>query len=59
MATTTRGKVLRSIEGRTRGQCPVCERTGIKLLYELTNKEGETMQVCKYCRPKKELKKRK
>ncbi len=55
MATTTRGKVLRDQFARGRGTCPICNRTGIKLLYT-ANKEGKDVKVCKNCRPAKVLK---
>ncbi|MDE5416031.1 hypothetical protein N7Z68_22135 [Alkalihalobacillus sp. MEB203] len=58
MATTTRGKVLRELEGRGRGTCPLCKRKRIKLLYDNTDKNGQTIKVCKCCRPKKILKKK-
>ncbi|OLO27915.1 hypothetical protein BTR23_19080 [Alkalihalophilus pseudofirmus] len=58
MATTTRGKVLRELEGRGRGTCPICNRRRIKLLYDLVNENGKTMKVCKVCRPKKALTKK-
>jgi hypothetical protein len=49
MAKTHRGKGLWKIPGRARGTCPVCARTGIKLLYPL-RVNGETVNVCKNCR---------
>ncbi|MCE7791736.1 hypothetical protein K8O68_04740 [Salipaludibacillus sp. CUR1] len=55
MATTTRGKVLRELKSSGRGTCPLCGRTRIKLLYDHINEEGETIKVCKICRPKKKL----
>ncbi len=51
MAKTRRGKVLNEKPRRGRGTCPVCARTGVKLLWE--RKQGEdTLQVCKRCRTK-------
>lgn len=44
-----RGKGVRNLPNRGRGECPVCNRTGIKLLNEV--KVGEkTVKVCKNCR---------
>ncbi|ADH97771.1 hypothetical protein [Salisediminibacterium selenitireducens] len=57
MATTTRGRVLWDQPNRGRGTCPVCNRTGIKLLYERVVDHDVTKQVCKNCRSKKQLKK--
>jgi len=49
MSKNHRGKPLRSIPGRTRGTCPVCSRTGIKLSYE-KKANDKTYKVCKNCR---------
>ena len=49
MAKTHRGKALWKLPGHGRGTCPLCERTGIKLLYPL-KVNGETINVCKRCR---------
>ncbi|MDT9725557.1 hypothetical protein DUZ99_11300 [Xylanibacillus composti] len=57
MATITRGKVLRTLPARGRGECPLCKRTGIKLLYEFPQSDGSTLKVCKNCRPPKKLRK--
>lgn len=57
MATKTRGNVLSALESKGRGECPRCARTGIKLLYEGIVVDGVSVKVCKYCRPKKQLKK--
>jgi len=57
MATITRGRVLWTQPGRGRGTCPVCQRTGIKLLYNRVDENEITEQVCKNCRSKKLLKK--
>lgn len=59
MATITRGKVLRELDGRGRGTCPLCKRTRIKLLYEFEEKSSEIKKVCKNCRPKKSFKRKK
>ena len=50
MAKTKRGKPLRKAEGaRQRGRCPLCSRTGVKLLYEL-KADGKAKKVCKQCK---------
>ncbi len=50
MGKTHRGKGLAAeYPNKARGLCPICGRTGVKLLYEV--KTGETkMKVCKLCR---------
>ena len=49
MAKNNRGKGLRKVPNHGRGECPVCHRTGVKLLYEV--KVGEkTYKVCKTCK---------
>jgi len=49
MATKTkRGNAIKSTEGGWRGTCPVCKRTGVKLMW--TKVDGEnTQRVCKHC----------
>jgi len=49
MAKNFRGKPLRSVPARARGNCPVCNRTGIKLLHEIKVSD-KTIKVCKNCR---------
>ncbi|MCL2008789.1 MAG: hypothetical protein FWG77_11975 [Treponema sp.] len=49
MAKPNRGKNLREIPSRGRGECPVCKRGGVKLLYE-QEAEGKKIKVCKTCR---------
>nr|WP_083778017.1 hypothetical protein [Paenibacillus sp. JDR-2] len=49
MAKTKRGRVLWNLPSRSRGTCPVCGRTRIKLLYTQTTSEGKTLKVCKRC----------
>ena len=47
MPKPKRGKLVRNIKG-WRGTCPLCKRTGIKLLWEKS--EGDaTHKVCKRC----------
>jgi len=50
MTKTRRGKAAIDKDGaRKRGRCPVCDRTGVRLVYE--NAEKQT--VCKLCRERK------
>jgi hypothetical protein len=51
MGKSHRGKGLVKLPARGRGTCPLCGRTRIKLLYPRV-KDGETIQVCKFCREK-------
>lgn len=47
MGKSKRGRNIKKTEG-WRGTCPVCKRTGVKLLWVKT--EGEdTLKVCKRC----------
>jgi hypothetical protein len=49
MAKAHRGKGIRELASRGRGECPICKREGVKVLYELES--GETkVKVCKTCK---------
>ncbi|MDR1957285.1 MAG: hypothetical protein LBQ30_10600 [Treponema sp.] len=48
MSKAHRGKGIGDLVSRGRGQCPVCKRSRVKLLYEL---EGDAkVKVCKVCK---------
>jgi rRNA maturation endonuclease Nob1 len=47
MAKTNRGKAIRGTKD-WRGTCPICKRTGVKLLSDKTV-DGENLKVCKIC----------
>ena len=49
MAKANRGKGLNEFPNHARGVCPVCGRTGVKLLYEVKGADKKT-KVCKLCR---------
>ena len=49
MAKTHRGKGIRALVNHGRDTCPLCKRTGIKTVYEVTVKE-KTLKVCKTCK---------
>lgn len=51
VAKNYRGKTLNGKPGRTRGTCPLCGKTRIKLLYPHTV-DGTNITVCKNCRNK-------
>lgn len=48
MSKNHRGAGIRSLEGHGRGVCPVCHRTGVKVLYEV-DVDGKKVKVCKVC----------
>ncbi len=49
MAKNHRGKGIKTLPARGRGNCPVCNRTGIKITHEV--KVGDkTHKVCKNCK---------
>ena len=49
MSKAHRGAGVRELTKSGRGPCPVCKRTGIKVLYEQTINEKK-LSVCKQCR---------
>ena len=49
MSKNHRGKGIRDLFARGRGTCPVCNTTGIKLLYEQES-DGKKIKVCKFCK---------
>jgi len=44
-----RGKGIRAEQNRGRGTCPVCNKTGVKVLYE-QEINGAKTKICKICR---------
>lgn len=48
MAKAHRGTGIRSLPNHGRDTCPICKKTGIKVLYEV-EKDGQKIKVCKYC----------
>jgi hypothetical protein len=49
MSKGHRGKGITSLVRHGRDTCPVCTRTAVKVLYEVTIKE-KTVKVCKTCK---------
>ena len=49
MSKAHRGKGLKGEPARGRGECPVCKRKSIKVLYEL-DAGGSKVKVCKTCK---------
>jgi len=49
MSKTHRGKPLKAETPQSgRGKCPLCRRTGVKLLYEYEF-DGKKFELCKQC----------
>ena len=49
MSKAHRGKGIRELPSRGRGECPVCKRTSVKILYE-QEAEGKKIKICKTCK---------
>jgi len=49
MSKPHRGKSIRDLYAHGRGECPVCKRTNIKVLYE-QDAGSQKIKICKTCR---------
>jgi hypothetical protein len=49
MSKPHRGKSLRELVSRGRGDCPVCKRSNVKVLYEVEAGE-QKVKICKVCK---------
>ena len=49
MSKAHRGAGIRELAGNGRGTCPVCRRSGIKVLYEHEVNEKK-IAICKQCK---------
>ncbi|MGZ9583987.1 hypothetical protein [Paenibacillus marinisediminis] len=49
MAKSKRGRALWRMPSRSRGTCPICSSTRIKLLYPMKTTAGQSVTVCKKC----------
>ena len=49
MAKNHRGKGIRDQYAHGRGECPVCKRTNVKILYEQAAGEKK-IKICKTCK---------
>ena len=49
MSKAHRGSGVIELPNRGRGTCPVCKRSGIKVVYE-QEINGKKMNICKQCR---------
>ncbi|KIL45298.1 hypothetical protein KP78_28420 [Jeotgalibacillus soli] len=52
MAKRYRGKSLKKLPSKGRGQCPLCAKKRIKLLYAHKTDSNVLIKVCKNCRNK-------
>ncbi|MDR1948518.1 MAG: hypothetical protein LBQ38_03930 [Spirochaetaceae bacterium] len=50
MSKAHRGKGIRENVSRGRGECPVCKRTNVKILYDQDAGEGKKVKICKVCK---------
>ena len=49
MSKAHRGKGIRELVSRGRGECPVCNRNNVKVLYEQDAGEKK-VKICKTCK---------
>ena len=49
MAKPHRGKSIRDLASHGRGECPVCKRTSVKILFE-QDAGKDKIKVCKICK---------
>ena len=49
MSKPHRGKSIRELPFRGRGECPVCKRSNVKILYEEASADKK-VKVCKTCK---------
>jgi hypothetical protein len=49
MSKAHRGKGIRALVSHGRGECPVCKRSNVKILYE-QEAGGLKVKICKICR---------
>ncbi|MDR0569276.1 MAG: hypothetical protein LBG87_08745 [Spirochaetaceae bacterium] len=49
MSKAHRGKGIRELFSHGRGECPVCKRTNVKVLYEQEAGEKK-LKICKICK---------
>jgi len=49
MSKPHRGKSIRDQAAHGRGECPVCKRNNVKILYE-QEADGQKFKICKTCR---------
>jgi hypothetical protein len=47
MSKAHRGKGIRELPAYGRGECPVCKRTNVKILYEQGDAKSKICKTCK------------
>ena len=52
MGKSNRGKTLKKLPSKGRGECPICFEKRIKLLYDYKTENNKSVTVCKNCRQK-------
>ena len=48
MSKAHRGSGIRELQNNGRGDCPLCKRTAIKVVYE-QDFDGKKVNICKQC----------
>ncbi|MDR1903659.1 MAG: hypothetical protein LBQ88_15440 [Treponema sp.] len=49
MSKSHRGKGIKELPSHGRGECPVCKRTNVKILYE-QDAGDKKIKICKTCK---------
>jgi hypothetical protein len=49
MAKPHRGKSIRELRSHGRGECPVCKRSNVKILFE-QDAGDKKVKICKICK---------
>ncbi|MCL2277107.1 MAG: hypothetical protein FWC21_04350 [Treponema sp.] len=49
MSKPHRGRSIKELYAKGRGECPVCKRENVKVLYE-QEAEGQKFKICKTCK---------
>jgi len=49
MSKPHRGKSIHELPSRGQGECPVCRRTSVKIIYE-QEAGGKKIKICKTCK---------
>jgi len=49
MSKPHRGRSIRELFARGRGECPVCKRSNVKILFEQES-GGQKFKICKTCK---------
>lgn len=49
MSKAHRGRGLVELPSKGRGECPICKRKGVKVVYDL-EANGKKLKICKICK---------